>query len=176
MPTDNIPDFRVQLLNPTIALDPFRQAVYAAFIRKEVWLEHFRFDLEWNTLAASAVGAIATVTIDPGIDYILLSQNLVAYTAADTIEVDPDYVLEMQERAGNTNWSDTTVHVGNVTGGTRAGVTGELDFPRYIRGNNTLQAKLTNRSTTAAKVNMDLGGIRVTYREDATRQRLFGVV
>jgi hypothetical protein len=176
MQHETAPELRVQLLNPTIALDPFRQAVYSAFLRKEVWLEHFRFDLEWNTLAASAVGQIATVTIDPGIDYILLSQNLVAYSSAGTVVASPDYVLLMQERAGNTNWSDTTVHVGNVTGGTREGVSGQLDFPRYIRGNNTLQCKITNRTTTAAVVNMDLGGIRVTYREDATRQRLFGIV
>jgi hypothetical protein len=170
-PTQVLP---VHITNPPVVIDPFQSILYAAFLRKEVWLEWYGFDVEWNTLAASATGAVATVTIDPGIDFILQRWNMVAYTAADTIEVNPDYVVEVRERSGNSNLSDTTIHVANTFGGTRQGVTGKLDFPRYIRGNNTLQVNLTNRGTTAAVVNLELFGIRVTYT-GVERTELFGV-
>lgn len=167
----------IAIANPTIpSLNPILAILYAQFLAKRIWLEEFTFTAVYNTLAASAAGQQASMNIDPNIDFIALQQNLTAYTAAGTILANPDYLMEVQEKSGNNNWSDGPVHVANWTGQNRnsGSVSWDLPFCRYIRGNNTLTYKLTNNTATAARVDIALNGIRVSYNQ-VTREQLFGV-
>lgn len=168
----------VMLMNPAIvaAENPFIAKANAAFLAGALWLEPFGYTLTWNTLAASAQGQQASCTIDQGIDFILVQLNLVSYTAAGTVLANPDYLLEMQERSGNSNFTDGQHHVGLWTGQNRnsGARVYNLVFPRYIRGSNTILAKLTNLTATAARVDMGMEGIRITYL-NTSRKELFGV-
>lgn len=167
----------VVLMNPPIpSLSPYLAILYSQFLARKVWLESFTFSCTWNTLAANAAGQQALMTIDPSIDFIALEMNLTSFSAVGAVVATPDYLLEVQEKSGNNNWSDGAIHVSNWTGQTRDGGASPWRFPfeRYIRGNNTVQFKLTNNTATAARVDLALNGIRVTY-VDTDRAKLFGV-
>jgi len=161
------------VLNPPSLLDPILQTAFEAFKRGDVWLEFFGFDFEWNPLIAHASGQQAEESMDPGIDFLLTDINLVSFSAPGTIVANPDYVMEIQEKSGRTNYSNTTLHVMNFTGNPR-GSSFKLPATRYIRGNNTVVAKLTNRTATAAVVNMEFLGWRMSYH-GVNRTDLFNV-
>lgn len=169
----------VMLMNAPSLTDPFTTLLYAGFLRGELWLEFFGYTAEWNTLAASAVNALPATqpTIDQGTCFLLLSINLTSYTAAGTIAATPDYTLQITERAGGNNFSDAAIHVANWTGQNRnVGSTPyTLPFPRLLRGNNTIQLQLTNRTATAARVDIALLGIRCMFLKNSSLQTLFGI-
>ena len=171
------PVVQALLLNPPVpSLNPYLAVLYGLFLNRMVWLEFFSFSAVFNTLGASASGQQASMSIDPGIDFIGLQMNLSAYTAAGTILANPDYLLEVQEKSGNSNWQDQPTHVANWTGVNRNSGARPYDLPfsRYIRGNNTVVFKLTNLTATAARVDLALPGIRVTYT-NIDRSKVFGV-
>src|SRR5438132_1100579 len=114
---NGMPVTPVMVMNPpSSGLNPFLAILYREFEARRVWLENFYFSAIWNTLAASASGQQATMTIDPNIDFIALEMNLTSYSAAGTIVANPDYLMEVQEKSGNNNWSDGPIHVMNWTG------------------------------------------------------------
>lgn len=162
--------------SPIPSTDPFMAILTREFLQRNVWLEFFAFTAVWNTLTASATGQQVNTTIDPSIDFIIQQMNLTAFTAAGTILANPDYVLQITETSGRSNMSDDGVHVSNWTGQNRnsGAAPYNLPFPRYIRGNNTLSAKLTNNTATAALVSLAYCGIRVTYL-NTSREALFNV-
>lgn len=166
----------VVLANPTPpSTDPFTAAINKAFEAKQVWLETFAFTAVFNTLAASASGQQATSTVDPSIDFLAYQMQLCAYSAAGTIVANPDYLLEVQEGSGRSNWSDGPVHVANWTSQNRDSAQAyNFPIPRYIRGNNTISFKLTNNTATAARVDIALIGTRITYLA-TSRQELFNI-
>lgn len=167
----------IAIANPTIpALNPFLAILYQQFLLKNVWLEYFAFSATWNTLLANAAGQQQTITIDPSIDFLVMQINLTAYSDVNTIVQSPNYLLEIQEKSGRSNWSDAAIHVNNWTGQSRdaGAVSYELPIPQYVRGNNTISCKLTNRTAVAAVVDLALMGLRITYN-NASRVDLFGV-
>lgn len=151
--------------------DPISAALWEAFDQGKVDLQHFNFPLIWNPLLASAQAQQATVTIDPGISFLVQEINLVSYSTAGVQVVNPDYLLSIEEQSGATFWGSAAVHVGNWTGQYRSGSAGTgahgspgvMQFPRYIRGNNTITGKLTNQTVTQARVDLVLRGIRITF-------------
>jgi hypothetical protein len=102
--------------------------------------------------------------------------NLTSYSSAGTIVPNPDYLLEIQENSGRSVFSDQPIHVMNWTGQNRnsGSQSYDLPIPRYMRGNNTITAKLTNNTATAARVDLAYIGLRVTYIA-TSRETLFGV-
>lgn len=172
----SIPFQPVVVLNqPPPGIDPFLAILYSQFLAGKVWLEAFWFTAAWTPLAADASGSAAQTTIDAGIDFIVQQMNLTAYKTDDTYEATPQLLLEAQETSGRANWSDQPVAVGNWAGNTRGG-TGSywLPTPRYVRGSNTINWKLTNRSSVAYNVDLAIGGMRVTYT-GISREELFKV-
>ena len=159
----------INLENPILA------KLYRAFLDKKVWLEFWGLPIEYNTLAASAVGAQGQVTIDQNTDFVLLQLALTAYTAAGTVLANPDYTLDLRELSGNSNFTSQEMHVANWTGTMRnsGAIIYDLPFPRYISGNNTIQSRLTNRTATAARVDIALLGLRVNY-QSTTRESVLG--
>lgn len=167
----------VIVCNPPIpSTDPFTAILTSEFLKKNVWLEFFAFSTIWNPLLASAVGQQAQFTLDPGIDFIVQQINLNSESAAGTVVASPDYLLEIQETSGRSNFSDQAIHIANWTGQNRnsGAMPYNLPFPRYLRGNNTVNCKLTNLTATAARVDVAFIGIRVTY-VNISRADLFGV-
>jgi hypothetical protein len=172
----NIPIQPVVMLNqPPPGIDPFMAILYSQFLAGKVWLEYFAFSASWTPLAASASGASAQTTIDAGIDFIVQQMNLTAYNTDDTYEATPSLLLEVQETSGRANWSDQPIPVGNWCGNTRGGnMSYWLPTPRYVRGSNTINWKLTNRAATAYDVDLAILGMRVTYT-GISREELFKV-
>jgi hypothetical protein len=169
----------VMLLNPPVpALNPFLAILYQKFYERAVWLEFFVFSAIWNNpvLAANASGQQVTTTIDPSIDFAMMQMNLTAYSSPGVIVSSPDYLLGIQENSGRSVLSDQDIHVMNWTGQNRnsGSRSYDLPIPRYMRGNNTITAKLTNNTATAARVDLAYIGLRITYIS-TSRDQLFGV-
>ena len=156
------------------AENPIEAKLYAAFMDNLVNLEWFAYGFEWNTLGASAVGAQDEIVIDQSTDFVIKKMGLISYSAVGTIVANPDYGLELRERSGAYNFSDSELHVGTWTGHEDAngGHVFTLPFPRRVKGNNSIIAFLSNRTATAARVNMALHGIRVEYKR-ISRETLF---
>jgi hypothetical protein len=152
--------------------DPIMAAIERHLAAGTIKVERFVFSAVWNTLAASASGSPASITIDPTIDFLAQQMNLTAYTAAGTILANPDYLLEV--KSGKDSWSDGPVHVANWTGQARNSGSRPYDFsPGWLmRGNTVTQLKLTNNTATAARVDLALPGLRIMY-EGITREQLF---
>lgn len=167
----------VQLLNPPVpSLNPFLAILYQKFFERAVWLEYFVFSAIWNTLAANASGQQVTTSIDPSIDFVMMQMNLTSFSSAGVIVANPDYLLSIQENSGRSVFSDQDIHVMNWTGQNRnsGSQSYDLPIPRYMRGNNTITAKLTNNTAVAARVDLAYIGLRVTYI-NTSREKLFGV-
>lgn len=154
--------------------DPILAAIQRHLEMGNIGIERFVFSAVWNTLAASASGQAASLTIDPTIDFLALEMNLTSFSAAGTIVANPDYLLEVNEKSGKGSWADGPVHVSNWTGQSRNSGSRPYYFrPGWlIRGNNTVQFKLTNNTATAARVDLALPGLRVEYR-NISRDQLF---
>lgn len=164
----------VILQNPTVIAqpDPIFAKACAAWLAGLVDLDPFRLTLTWNPLGVSAVGSEQKTPVDQGIDFLLFGMNLTAYTAAGTILANPDYLLEMFDGAGP--WQDGAHHVQLWTGEHRNSGAHPAMAPmcRFIRGSNNVRGKLTNNTATAARVDLGLEGIRVTYTT-GTRESVF---
>lgn len=171
--------FRVGLVNPPVVVDPFQALLYKNFMEGKVWLEEFGFALTWDPLAANGSGVTSEATIDPGIDFLLLQVNFNAYPTTGvqtTPQQSPNMLLQLSEKSGAANFNDQAQHVGLWTGQYRdgGGQSGRLVFPRYIRGNNTVQGSLTDLGGTATRCECSLRGIRITYNS-TSRSAMFGV-
>lgn len=155
--------------------DPILAAINRHFERGNIGVEFFVFSAVWNTLAASASGQLASVTIDPSLDFAVQEMDLTAYSAAGTIVASPDYLLEIAEKSGKGNWADGPIHVANWTGQNRNSGARPYKFAtaRLVRGNSSIQFKLTNNTATAARVDLALKGMRIEYKQ-ITRDQLFG--
>jgi len=174
-PPGTLPNQSVYVINqPPPGIDPFMAILYSQFLAGNVWLEYFVFTAFWRPLAANAAGAPAQTTIDSGIDFIVQQMNLVAFQNAGH-EDNPHLLLEVQETSGRANWSDQPVEVGNWAGSTiRGNHSYWLPTPRYVRGNNTINWKLTNRTAFVYDVDLAIAGMRVTYT-NISREELFKV-
>lgn len=145
-----------------------------------VLLQSFGFTAEWNTLAAKAVGAQPTggnPTIDGGIDFVLESLNFVAFPVVATVEqaalVTPNMLLSITEKSGATIFADSDRPVALWTGNSQAAAQSYvMPFPRYLRGNNVLQCKLSDNGGTATHAWLGFDGVRVTY-VNTNRQDVF---
>ena len=166
----------IQMNTPPPGIDPFMAILYSQFLAGNVWLEWFTFTATWNPLAAAASGAPAVTTIDNSIDFIAQQMNLTAYQSGGTYEPAPNFLMEVQETSGRSTWADGPVHVGNWFGNTRSGALSYwMPTPRYIKGSNTVNWKLTNLvAGTAYRVDVALIGMRVTYM-NISREKLFNV-
>lgn len=174
-PPGSLPIQPVIMLNqPPPGIDPFLAILYSQFLAGNVWLEDFTFSASWTPLAAAASGAAAQTSIDSGIDFIVQQMNLSAFKEDDTEIPNPQLLLEAQETSGRANWSDQPIAVGNWCGNLRFGMAGWLPTPRYVRGSNQINWKLTNRDAVAYNVDLAIKGMRVTYT-GVSREQLFKV-
>lgn len=158
--------------------NPFLARLWDFFQSARVTLQPYSFTADWNPLAANSVGASPTtpLTIDPSIDFLLLAVNFVAYPTTGvqtTPQANPNMLLNLVEKSGANVFSDTDHHVALWTGNTQSGAMSyRLPFPRLIKGNNSIAAKLTDNGGTATRCFLGFEGVRVQY-VDASRQEVF---
>lgn len=171
-----VDSYPVKVVNqPVPSLDPFMAILYAQFLERKVWLEPFVFSAIWDTLSSGASGEQRTTTIDPNIDFVVQAMNLSCYKTDDTYVPTPQLLLEVTEQSGRANWQDQAINVGNWFGQTRSGAISFIwPTPRYVRGNNTIQFKMTNLDALAYRVDLALIGMRVTYLK-VSREELFNI-
>ncbi len=170
----------MQLLQSVFATaNPFLARLFDFWQAGRCLLKSFSYTAEWNPLAANALGAQPTtgITIDPGIDFLLMEINFVAYLkpgATDQAVLSvPNMLLSLQEKSGASIFTDTDHHVALWTGNAQAACTDfEMPFPRLIRGNNAILAKLTDNGGTATHCWLGLEGLRIEY-VNAVRQEIF---
>lgn len=159
--------------------NPYMARLWDFFQAGRVLLTDYRFTGHWDPLTATAVGQSDTITIDPSIDFLLCQLNYAAYpTTGDpatlnTVQPTPNHTLNMTEKSGANLFQDEDHHIMLWTGG---GSTGRrsytLPFPRLLKGNNEVLAKLTNHSGTESEAWLGFEGIRVTY-VSADRREVF---
>ncbi len=169
----------LNLIQGTFSSDnPFLARLWDFFQTGRVTLVPYSFTADWNPLAASAVNSAptTTMTIDPSIDFLLLQAHFVAYPTTGiqtTPQATPNMLLNLTEKSGANVFSDVAHHVGLWTGNTQSGAGAyNLPFPRLIKGNNEIQARLTDNGGTATRCFLGFEGIRVTY-VNADRREVF---
>lgn len=158
--------------------NPFLVRLWDFFQIGRVKLKPYSFTGEWNPLAANAVNAQPStpITIDPQIDFLLLQMNFVAYPTTGlqtTAQPTPNMTLSITEKSGANIFSDSAHHVALWTGNSQSGAQAyNLPFPRYIVGNNSILAQLTDNGGTATHCWLGFEGVRVEY-QNTTRDQVF---
>jgi hypothetical protein len=155
-----------------------------AMLTGEIYCQFFSYSAVFQS--TTALGATSTVDVPVPInadsDFILQELNLSSFTAADTPEVDPDYLLMLTVAGSGRQLMDRAQTVQNLCGSFLINKAGgnQLPFPVLIQANNTLTVTLTNRSAVAAnRVDVSLIGFKVYYigePETANRRAIFHVL
>jgi hypothetical protein len=146
-----------------------------------VYCESFTYSSQWLTGTASALGASASVDqqiqVNSDSDFVMQEINLDAWTALDTIIVNPDYLLNIVMAGSGRQIFDRPQGVVSFTGSFQQNkVPGKMPFPRIITANSTITNSLQNRTVTAAnRVELVFRGFKVFYLK-ASRQDVFHVL
>jgi len=149
-----------------------------AMLRGKINCQRFTYSARFITGTTTALGASATTSVDTQIngdsDFLMLSMNLVAFTALDTIIANPDYLLLLTASGAGRNLMDAAQHVCNITGANQANrIPDRMCFPILLGAKNTLTSQLTNRTVTAANlVHIAFDGMKIFYT-GANRQDVF---
>lgn len=147
-----------------------------AMLRGAINCEEFTYSA--NFFGTTALGANATVSVDTQIngdsDFIMTELNIISFTAADTIETNPDYTLLLVAAGSGRQLMDRAIHVLNMAGSYADNrVPAKLTFGRLMAAKNTITATLTNRSAVAANlVQIAYKGFKVFYT-GGDRQQIF---
>lgn len=155
-------------------LTPLELMAFEANEQGLVWLDSFSVSAQF-TLLASAVNQSQPVSIDADSDFVMQMLNLTAFSAANTIVANPDYLIQISD--GNRTLFDSAQHVGNVTGAQRdsGAMPFKMPMSKLYRGGAALAVTLTNNTTQAAVVNISLIGFKIYYNNQMTRQQIFRI-
>jgi len=138
----------------------------AASLAKKIVLDVFHLGVEWNTLDADAT-ATQNVVIDADSDFVAIKMMLCSYSTAGTIVANPDYVLSISDSGSGRMLQNVAIHINTICG------TAQLPYilpePKVFKASSTITFTLTNRTATAARVNLTLGGFKVFYMPGYSR-------
>lgn len=156
-----------------------------AMLRGEVYLAGFTYSATWLTGTGTALGANATVdsplNINADSDFVVQELNLVSFTAADTPETNPDYLLTIVVAGSGRQLMNQGQHVMNYTGAFAATngvqVPMRLPMPILLSANTGVTNTLQNRSAVGAnRVDLMFRGFKVFYLGPGgfnNRQKIF---
>ncbi len=155
-----------------------------AMLQGDIYCQFFVYSAVF--FGATALGATATVDVPVPInadsDFIMQELNLTSFTAADTPEIDPDYLLMLTIAGSGRQLMDRPNTVQNLCGSFLVNKAGgnQLPFPVLIQANNTVTVQLTNRSAVAAnRVDVSMIGFKIYYIGEpavANRKNIFHVL
>lgn len=148
-----------------------------AMLRGAIFCNGFTNSARWLTGTQSALGAAGSVDqviqISSESDFVVQEMSFTAFSAVDTLIVDPDYLIMIAISSGRP-WFDAPQTLRDVLGNYTANhQPSTLSFPRLIAAQSTLTISLTNRTNTACnRASLALKGFNVYYQKE-TRQDVF---
>lgn len=148
-----------------------------AMLRGAIFTNGYVYSAKWLTGTQSALAASSStdqvIQITSEADFVVQSMTFNAFSALDTLIVDPDYTILITISSGRP-WFDSAQTLRDVLGSyTTNHVPNHLTCPRLIPAQTTLTATLTNRTVTAAnRATLSLQGFNVYYQTE-TRQDVF---
>lgn len=149
-----------------------------AMLRGKIFCQRFTYSARFVTGTSTALAANGTTSVDTQIngdsDFLMLSMNLTAFTAADTIIASPDYLLLLTASGAGRNLMDAAQMVSNITGSFQANrIPDRMCFPILLSAKNTLTSQLTNRTGTACNLcHIAFDGMKIFYT-GGNRQEVF---
>lgn len=158
-----------------ILADPVRMYLPSRYWNKA--RDWFSYNLDFNTLAAGAVGQEATFTVQNDSDFLVLAVNVQAATAAaGTTELAYlPFLMQVRDTGSSANWFDSFTHIQNVTQRVQRDAAGAvapcpLEIGRLIVAASSVTVQLTNLDgANARRVWLSFRGVKV-YRKLAEQQ------
>lgn len=164
---------------------PIELMACEAMLRGEVYLTGFTYSATFVTGTATALAANASAESDMQInadsDFVVQEANMQAFTAADTPETVPDYLVNIVLTGSGRQIMNQAQHVCNYFGAYSGANSLQnferLPYPILLTANTTVAVTLTNRSAAAAnRVDCMFRGFKVFYISGRNRQQLFHVL
>jgi hypothetical protein len=150
-----------------------------AMLRGEIYCESFSYIFQTTDLAASETESLQ-IQVDSASDFVYQEINLVALTAVNTYDNDPDLLVALIVAGSGRNLMQRAQHVSTFCGtyrdaGLGVGLPGRQPFPRLIQANNTLEMTLQERGGIAfngagAFIQFALMGYKVFYTGGSRRE------
>lgn len=164
---------------------PIELMACQAMLDRRIYCYGFVYSAQW--FGSTALGAAGTQAIPTQItsdsDFVIQRMNLISFSAAGTVQTDPDFTLNLTIAGNAVNLFDQAQPVLNVTGNFRGTVVpNDLPFPIVIPANNTLNATLVNRTNTAQNLTqLSYVGFKVKYLQNpdgtpTTRTQIFNIL
>jgi len=157
---------------------PLEIMAQRAMLAGEIFCQAFWYSAPFLDGTASDLAANGTTSVQTQInsdsDFIFQSVNLQSWTAADTPEVDPDYLITLIMAGSGRQLMNNAQHVLNVTGSYAINrIPNVLKFPVLLSANNTFTTTLQNLSAVApTRVDVSYQGFKVFYT-GGTRLKIF---
>lgn len=153
-----------------------------AMLQGKAYLSEFSYSAQFLTGTGTALGANGTATspiqINADSDFVAQTCNIIAFTAADTPETNPDFLINLITAGSGRQLMNQAQHVLTFCGGyigtssIQEYVT--LNFPILLVANSQFTVTLTNRSAVAQNfVEVTFKGFKVNYLQGGERGRIF---
>ena len=164
---------------------PLELMACQAMLNRQIYCYGFTYSALW--FGATALGANGTQAIPTQItadsDFVIQRMNFVSFSAAGTVQANPDFTLNLTIAGSAVNLFDQAQPVTNISGNfLNQDVPNDLPFPILIVANNTLNATLVNRTGTAQNLSqLSYVGFKVKYLQNpdgspTTRQQVFAIL
>lgn len=148
-----------------------KDVLIAHFKAKRVWLEHFVYVAEWNTLGANAT-TLVNIQLQNDSDFLAEEITISSYSAAGTQVANPDYLITIFGTSSGRQYQSAAAHVWGLCG--TAQLPKKLPTPLMLDGGTTLAVTLQNLTNTAARVHVHFVGTKVFYLRGFSRADLLG--
>lgn len=130
--------------------------------------QYFVHQIEYNTLAASAVAAPQQFTQNNGQDFLCLAVSEIITTDATgaTEQAFPEHLVMISNQSSGKQWTSGFQHAGNFFG--RSPVNGmptELPWPQLVLGGETITCLATNLEANARRIWMSFFGVLIYRRQ-----------
>lgn len=157
---------------------PLELMASSAMLKGLVYLDEFVYSAVWAAGTPTALGANATVDVQVQInsdsDFVCQEYNLTAWTAVDTLYVNPDLLITIIRSGSGREIFSQQQPVSNIAGSYRsasASFPGKNPISSLYQGNLTVTVRLTNRTTNALnRVDFSMRGFKVFYQTNASGQ------
>lgn len=164
---------------------PIELMACQAMLQRQIYCYGFTYSALWfgSTALGNAGTQVVPTQITADSDFVIQRMNFVSFTAAGTIQADPDFTLNLTIAGSAVNLFDQAQPIMNIAGnfeGTR--VPNDLPFPILITANNTLNSTLVNRTATAQNLSqLSFTGFKVKYLTNpdgspTTRTQVFAIL
>lgn len=148
-----------------------KDVLIAHFKAKRVYLEHFVYVAEWNTLGASTT-SLVNIQLQNDSDFLAEEITISSYSSAGTQVTNPDYLITIFGTASGRQYQSAAAHVWGMCGTAQWPM--KLPTPLMLDGGTTLAVTLQNLTAVSARVHVHFIGTKVFYLRGFSRGDLLG--